>query len=36
MQNKSREQWLVYLATADEISLISLWDNLNMKIEINW
>ena len=36
MQNESREQWLSYLATADENYLISLWDNLNMKIEYNW
>ena len=32
MKNESRKQWLSYLATADENYLISLWDNLNMKI----
>ena len=36
MLNESRKQWLSYLATADENYLISLWDNLNMKIEYNW
>ena len=36
MKNESRKQWLSYLATADENYLISLWDNLNMKIEYNW
>ena len=36
MQNESRKQWLSYLATADENYLISIWDNLNMKIEYNW
>ena len=36
MQNESRKQWLSSLATADENYLISLWDNLNMKIEYNW
>ena len=36
MLNVSRKQWLSYLATADENYLISLWDNLNIKIKYNW